>query len=172
MRIRRHDAPVNIIYNALSQDHPKEQRTSYDDGSCPGDVFHPGFQDGCSAFFDISVCSISQPSFISSSASCAGVAAVAGEVAKDEKHLVAVEKVRSDFIPLVVETFGVWTPFGLKMLHVVADHSTPRSGIPRKLARKNLLQQLSVQLWMHNAKMILCYRALQGMDDNDNPLFP
>ena len=34
MRIRRHDAVVNIIYNALSQDHPgvlKEQRASYDD---------------------------------------------------------------------------------------------------------------------------------------------
>ena len=42
MRIRRHDALVNIIYNALSQDHPgvlKEQRASYDDGLRPGDVF-------------------------------------------------------------------------------------------------------------------------------------
>ena len=47
--------------------------------------------------------STTQPTFISSSASCAGVAAVAGEVAKDEKHLAAVEKVGSDFIPLVVE---------------------------------------------------------------------
>ena len=98
--------------------------------------------------------------------------AAAGEVAKDEKHLAAVEKVGSNFVPLVVETFGVWTPFALKMLHVVADCSTPRIGVPRKLARKNLLQQLSVQLWMNNAKMILHYWALQGMDDNDNPLFP
>ena len=89
--------------------------------------------------------STTQPSFISSSASCAGVAAAAGEVAKEEKHLAAVEKVGSDFIPLVVQTFGVWTPFALKMLYVVADCSTPRSGVPRKLARKNLLQQLSVQ---------------------------
>jgi len=92
------------------------------------------FQDGCSAFFDISVCSTTQPSFISSSASCAGVAAAAGEVAKDEKHLAAVEKVGSDFIPLVVETLGVWTPFALKMLYVVTDRSTPRSGVPHKLA--------------------------------------
>ena len=56
-RTSRHDALVNIIYNALSQDHPgvlKEQRVSYDDGSRPGDVFHP---DGYSAFFDISECS-------------------------------------------------------------------------------------------------------------------
>ena len=83
----------------------------------------PDFKDGRSAFFDISVCSITQPSFISSSASCAGVAAVAGEVSKDEKHLAAVEKVGSDFIPLVVETFGVWTPFALKTLFFIADRT-------------------------------------------------
>ena len=96
MRIRRHNALVNVIYNALSQDHPgvlKEQRASHDHGSCPGDVFHPDFQDGRSAFFDISVCSTTQPTFISSSDSWAGVAAVAVEVAKDEKHSAAVEKV-------------------------------------------------------------------------------
>jgi len=93
------------------------------------------------------------------SASCAGMAAVAGEVAKDEKHLAAVEKVGSDFIPLVVESFGVWTPFALKMQHLIADRTTPQSGVPRKLARKNLLQQLSVQLWMSNSKMILHYWA-------------
>ena len=82
---------------------------SYDDGSCPCDLFHPHFQDNRSAFFDISVRCTTQPSFISSSASCAGMAAATGEVAKDEKHLAAVEKVESDFICLVVETFGIWT---------------------------------------------------------------
>ena len=175
-RIRRHDALVNIIYNALSQDHPgvlKEQRASYDDGLRPGNVFHPDFQHGRPAYFDVSIRCTTQPAFISSCASCAGVAAAAaGEVAKDEKHLAAVEKVGSDFIPLVVETFGVWTPFALKTLQSIADRTTPRSGVPRKVARKNLLQQLFVQLWSNNAKMILRYWALQGSDDDDNPLFP
>jgi len=98
------------------------------------------------------------------------MAAVAGEVSKDKT---VVEKVGSDFIPLVVESFGVWIPFALKMLHLIPDRTTPRSGVPRKLARKNLLQQLSVQLWMSNAaKMILHYWALQGSDDDNNPLFP
>jgi len=46
------------------------------------------------------------------------VAAAAGEVAKDKKHLAAVKKVGSEFIPLVVETFGVWTPFALKQLQL------------------------------------------------------
>ena len=44
------------------------------------------------------------PAYISSSTSCAGVAATAGELAKDEKHLAAVVNVGADFIPLVVET--------------------------------------------------------------------
>ena len=57
-RIRCHDTLVNIIYNALSQDNPgvlKEQRASYDDGLWPGDIFHPDFQHGRSAYFDGSV---------------------------------------------------------------------------------------------------------------------
>jgi len=114
MGIRRHDALADIIYKALSQDHPgvlKEQHVSYSYGLRPGDVFHPDYQHGRSAYFDISVCSITQPAYISSSTSCAGVAAEAGELAKDGKHLAAVENVESDFIPLVVETLGVWTPF-------------------------------------------------------------
>jgi len=37
-----------------------------------------------------------------------------------------------------------------------------------KLARKHLLQQLSVSLWTNNARMILRYWALQG-EDSDFP---
>jgi len=92
-----------------------------DDGLCPGDVFHPDYQHGCPAYFNIFVHSTTQPSFVSSSASCAGEAVAAGEVAKDEKHLAAVEEVGLDFIPLVVETFGVWTQFALKILYAIAD---------------------------------------------------
>jgi len=168
MRIRRHDALVNIVYNALEQDHPgvlKEQRASYDDGLCPDDVFHPDYQHGRPVYFDISVRSTTLPSFVSSSASCAGVAAAA---AAGEKHLAAVEKVGSDFIPLVVETFGVWTQFALKTLYAIADRTTPHSGVPRKVARRNLLQQLSVQLWLNNSRMILRYWALQGLGDDDS----
>ena len=169
------DLSRTITIDALSQDQPgvlREQRASYDDGLRPGDVFHPDFQHGRPAYFDVSIRCTTQPAFISSCASCAGVAAAAGEVAKDEKHLAAVEKVGSDFIPLVVETFGVWTPFALKPLQNIADRTTPRSDVPLKVARKNLPQQLSVQLWSNNAKMILRYWALQGSDDDDNPRFP
>jgi len=50
------------------------------------DTFHQDFLHACSAYFDVSIGSTIQPAFISSSASCAGVAAATGEVAKDEKH--------------------------------------------------------------------------------------
>jgi len=53
---------------------------------------------------------------IFSFASCAKIAAAVGEVARDDhdKHLVAVEKVATDFVLLVMEWFGVCTPFTLK----------------------------------------------------------
>ena len=68
-------------------------------------MYHPDFQHGHPANFDVSVHSTTQPSHISSS-SCAGVAAAAGELAKDQRHQDVVEEVGGDFVPFVVETFG------------------------------------------------------------------
>jgi len=82
MRIRHHDALVDIVSHALSQSHPgvlKEQRVSCEDHSRLGDVYHPDFQCGCPAFFDVSVCSTTQSSYISSASTCAGVAAGVGQ---------------------------------------------------------------------------------------------
>jgi len=75
-------------------------------------------------------------------------AAAAGEVAKDEKHLATVE-------------------FAFKTLCTIADHTTP---VHCNLARKNLLQKLSVALWMNNAR--LRYWALQGISMTILALFP
>ena len=135
----------------------KEQRASCEDQSRPGDVYHPDFQYVRPAFFDLSVCSSTQPSYISSASTCAGVAAAAGELAKDLRHQDAVEETGCEFIPLVVETFGVWSLFTLRTLRTIADHFTATSGASAKLARKHLLQQLSVSLWTKNACMILRY---------------
>ena len=68
------------MYHALSQSHPgilKEQRVSTEARSRPGDVYHPDFQHGHPTYFDLSVRSITQASHVSSSSSCAGVAAAA-----------------------------------------------------------------------------------------------
>ena len=78
-----------------------------------------------------------------SSASGAGVAAAAGEVAKDTKHLDMVEKAGDDFIPLVVELFKIWTPFAPSILYSIAATC---SGISHKVTRRNPLQQLLVYI--------------------------
>jgi len=148
----------------------KEQHVSSNDHSRPGGVYHPDFQFGRPAYFDVSVHSTTQPSHISSSSCSAWVAAAAGEVAKDLKHQAVVEEAGCDFIPLVVETFGVWSLFALRTLRTIADHTTARSGVSTKLARKHFLQQLSVSLWTNNARMILRYWTLQ-CEDMDFP-FP
>ena len=51
--------------------------------SRPGDVYHPDFQHGRPAYFDVSVRSTTQTSHISFSSSCAGVAAAAQEEEKE-----------------------------------------------------------------------------------------
>ena len=51
-----------------------------------------------------------------------------------------------DFIPLVCETLGVWSPYALSILGPIADRTNVRNGMPRKFARRQLLQQLSVTL--------------------------
>ena len=86
------------------------------------------------------------------------------------RHRGVIEEAGCDFIPLVVETFGIWSPFALRTLHSVADRTTARSGASTKVVSRNLLQQLSVSLWTNNARMVLRYWALQG-GDNDFPAF-
>ena len=81
------------------------------------------------------------------------MAAAVGEIAKDNPYQDIVNDNGGDFIPLVCETFGVWSPYALSILGSIADRTIVRNGLPRKFARRQLLQQLSVTLWRYNAKM-------------------
>ena len=88
------------------------------------------------------------------------MAAAAGEEAKDNRYLDSVTNDGGDFIPLVCESFGVWSPFALSALFTIADRTTVKNGLSQKFARRQLLQRLSVTLWKYNAKMVLRYCAL------------
>ena len=55
-------------------------------------MYHPDFQQGRPACFDVSVRSTTQPSHISFSSSCAEVAAAAGELAEHQRHQDAVRR--------------------------------------------------------------------------------
>ena len=63
--------------------------------------------------------------------------------------------------PLV---FGHHMPYQFE-LGSIADRTTVRNGLPRKFARRQLLQQLSVTLWRYNAKMILRQYSLTAEDE-------
>ena len=47
------------------------------------------------------------------------------------------------FIPVVVETYGVWTPFAKSVIKTIATRTTIKSGLSRAVAYKNLMEQLS-----------------------------
>ena len=53
LRIRRHDALCSVLWHALSQDNPdvkREQRSSGDSQSRPGDIYHPDYAHGLPTF--------------------------------------------------------------------------------------------------------------------------
>ena len=69
------------------------------------------------------------------------------------------------FIPLVVETFGHWTPFAQQQLRKRAFGTTINSGLSVTKATNNL-QQLSIKLWMHNDRMVLTRQAKSSLLPN------
>ena len=90
----------------------------------------------------------------------AGIVGEIGEQRKDAKHDANVARVGGCFIPLVVETLGVWTQFALEELRKIAARTTLNSGLSASTAAKHLIQQLSVKLWAYNAKMHLALLPL------------
>ena len=110
-RIRRHDALRDVVWHALLQDNTTVCREQRITGYChdrPRDIYmyHPDFSNGKPSFFDISVQSSLQASFISQCSITTGVAGARGEMQKDEKHRQLVEENGGVFIPLVVEVMG------------------------------------------------------------------
>ena len=91
----------------------------------PEDILHPDCQLGRLADVDVFIHSATQPARISFAASCAGVAAATGEVAKNTKNLAIVEKAGSAFISLVVRSGR----YLLSILHSIVDRTTICSDI-------------------------------------------
>ena len=111
----------------------REQRASGDNQSRLGDFYHPDFCQGCPAFFDVSARNTLSPSFLSQASVSAGAAA-AREALKDKQHEANVVVAGGQFYPLIVETFGVWTPFARETLKDIARRTTARNGLsPKKL---------------------------------------
>ena len=87
-------------------------------------------------------------------------AAVMGEIEEDQKHEAHVERAGGRFYPSVMETLGVWTPPSLLLLHNIAARTTLCNDLRVRQATRNLLQQLSVKCWSHNANMLLTLHSI------------
>ena len=78
------------------------------------------------------------------SAVSAGVAAAKGEEDKDVHHDELVQSAGGIFVPLLVESLGLWPAANHPVLQDIALRTTTRSGISQSLAHCHLLEQLSV----------------------------
>ncbi len=137
----------------------REQRICGDSQDRPGDIFHPDFTDGRPTYFDVSVTNTLQSGSIAIASIAAGSVGLEAEMRKDDKHAANVGGVGGVFVPLVVETLGVWTPSALKVLRRVAARTTVNSGLDTRVAARYLLQSLSCKLWAYNAKLLLHFKS-------------
>ena len=101
-----------------------------------------------------------QDSLICLSAATAGVAAGRGEADKDSHHEASVRAAGGIFIPLVVESLGLWSPNSLAVLRVIVLRTTSKSGASTALAFCHFIEQLSMCLWRYNSQMLLHHLSL------------
>jgi len=161
--IRRHDALTYILVHSMLLDNLSvlhEQRVSGDNRPnlviCTIQISAKAIQ--LSSML-LPLHSLSIYYFSGVSAVSAGTAA-AGEALKDKQHETNVVAAGGQFYPLIVKTFGVWTPFARDTLKDIARRTTARNGLLPKKAFRNLIQQLSICLWKYNAKTVLRYWVL------------
>ena len=160
LRIQRHNSLRDILWHALLQDNSetrREQRISGTTQERPGDILHPNFIDSRPTYFDVSVTNTLQPRNLNRALSSAGVAALETEMKKDAKYEEHIRSHGGRFVPLVVETLGLWSPSALTTLKSIANRTTFKNGLDGNTAFTHLLEQLSVVLWSFNAKMLMTY---------------
>ena len=70
------------------------------------------------------------------------------------------------FYPIVVETFGTWSPYSLEVIKTIARKMSLVSSLSISKIVCNIHEQLSVRLWQYNAKMVLdkLHLAYSDMD--------
>ena len=103
---------------------------------------------------------------VNNCASRAGAAAHAGVIEKDDRHDSMVTLSGGLFYPIVVETFGTWSPYSLEVIKTIARKMSLVSSLLISKIVCNIHEQLSVRLWQYNAKMVLdkLHLAYSDMD--------
>ena len=130
----------------------------------PSNIFYLDFYNGHPTYFDVSVRSALHSEVQSHSAITPGFVALRGEMEKDKA---LVDAAGGEFLPLVVDNFGIWTPSSVEILHSIARISTVQNGLSKGKVFCHLVEQLSVQLYSYNAKIILRFWALHPHSEDD-----
>ena len=97
----------------------REQTCSAQSNSRPGDIYHPDFLHGKPTYFDVSVRISLHLAYTVKSAVQPGSAAGAGEIEKDSRHDSDVSSCGGLFYPLVIKSFGIWSPQSLESLKII-----------------------------------------------------
>ena len=77
-----------------------------------------------------------------------------GEREKDSRHEANVTSTGSIFHPLVCESLGLWSPHSLEVVKTIARRLSFKRNLTVSQAVRDIDEQLSVKLWLYNAKMI------------------
>jgi hypothetical protein len=122
----------------------------------PADVFIPNWSLGRGLALDVCVSSSLQKSVINEAARDAGAAAKKGFASKMKKFW---DENKDDntltFLPICVETFGVWHQDSEAFIKTLADKLALRQAISRSRARRQLFQRLSVALHSYTADAVI-----------------
>ena len=165
--LKHHDALCDVIFNTLLVDDCRcrsEQNCSRDSRKRPGNIFHPNFQHGLPAYFDVTVRNSLQPSYLVQAACYAGAAAQAGE---DESLTASNDGIRNRkayLNHLLLSLLVCGRPNSLRTLKNTARKASIHNGQTLSQTITSLHEQLAVALWWFNSRLILERLALSCKD--------
>ena len=153
--ICKHDALRDVLYTvtrsaALA---PKKEMLSLIPRSLsrPADIYLPYWSRGKAAAFDISVILPVQTLTVEEAAVTQGHALAVREQQKRGYHNNACREAGIHFIPLAVETFGVWSQEAAATIRQFGKLQAFRLGLLPSHCISRLFQRLSLALWRGNA---------------------
>jgi hypothetical protein len=120
-------------------------------GRKPADILLPRFSSGRALCIDVSVVNPQQPSLNASAAITQGYAVENRFKAKNRKFKEDCQAEKLDFLPVVVETFGLWHPTSLALFKKISRRRAIRENRSVPLVHQEFLSRLSVALMRSNA---------------------
>ena len=151
-RILRHDSIRDALFSAAQSAALAPRKESFLD---PADVYLPYWVRGQPAALDVTVISTLQQQTLTGAASIPGHALQVGEDRKMAAHADTCRAVGVVFVPLVMETLGVWCDEAIRTICRVGRQQGQHLGITPAESTRHLFQCLAISLWRGNATLWL-----------------